>query len=652
MSAMVRVVVRPDDVEGVPLGGKSAAGAVNITAEYDRTVELADGTIRYAGVRTPLHKSTVLDYWQIDVIASDAADIVRGAGCCVTFRVEVTPRHGGGQGRGHGQAVTTHTKTIQVVTSDGTVTNLATKASVVPVPEGAVLLDPAAVTKAGEAYDLAQDAAASAASAQASATNSAAAAAASAALVGAPADNAIAAAIDGPGTLTREAGNKQWVSVNELAQSASRWLTVNGSTGYVTSSSWTTFCNALLSSGLGAKNPARIYVDGDFLIPTHLPAGLQYVTFFGDAMGYNAVGRNRIRTDAGNSILAPSATVYGIGFENLCLQATAGSGHLIDFDKNGTSGSPGGLVFARFDNVFADVREPSARFISGGQSVATQVNDFFDVRFDGCRIERQSTATVEAIKVISMSDGLNHVTFNGGWWHSHGCSSAPFARFEGWHPTQPSGDLTLNGVIGEQNVGGMLHVGSLSGVTIEHTKDWDSSDTYTDDLFKIYRANGTTGAVPAGVHVRESGTASTVAFAAGKYHLNAAAATSVDISRVINGQQPGYINAPPSGKQWEHGGGIARSLRYTGASTSATRADDVILCGGSSAMTITLPNPTVAMDGGTFPIGRQYTVRNSSSATVTVVTGGGHQVNGAASATLAAGTAGTYITDGADWFQV
>lgn len=158
MSTMVRVVVRPDDVEGVPLGGKSAAGTVNITAEYDRTVELANGTIRYAGVRTPLHKSTVLDYWQIDVIAADAADIVRGAGCCVTFRVEVTPRHGGGQGRGHGQAVTTHAKTIQVITADGTVTNLASKASVVPVPEGAVLLDPAAVTKAGEAWDKADNA--------------------------------------------------------------------------------------------------------------------------------------------------------------------------------------------------------------------------------------------------------------------------------------------------------------------------------------------------------------------------------------------------------------------------------------------------------------------------------------------------------------
>ena len=158
MSAMVRVVVRPDDVEGVPLGGKSAAGTVSITAEYDRTVELTDGTIRYAGVRTPLHKSTVLDYWQIDVIAADADDIVRGAGCCVTFRVEVTPRHGGGQGRGHGQAVTTHAKTIQVVTADGILTNLASKASVVPVPEGAVLIDPGAVMKAGEAWDKADNA--------------------------------------------------------------------------------------------------------------------------------------------------------------------------------------------------------------------------------------------------------------------------------------------------------------------------------------------------------------------------------------------------------------------------------------------------------------------------------------------------------------
>ena len=227
MSAMVRVVVRPDDVEGVPLGGKSAAGTVSITAEYDRTVELTDGTIRYAGVRTPLHKSTVLDYWQIDVIAADADDIVRGAGCCVTFRVEVTPRHGGGQGRGHGQAVTTHAKTIQVVTSDGTVTNLAVKASVVPVPEPQQVIDwqalrddsAAAVTKANAAdgkadtaISAANNAASTAAAAQAAAADSAAAAAASAALVGAPAGSAIDAHLgaDSTNLAAKVVGPRSW----------------------------------------------------------------------------------------------------------------------------------------------------------------------------------------------------------------------------------------------------------------------------------------------------------------------------------------------------------------------------------------------------------------------------------------------------------
>ena len=162
MSAMVRVVVRPDDVEGVPLGGKSAAGTVNITAEYDRTVELADGTIRYAGVRTPLHKSTVLDYWQIDVIASDATDIVRGAGCCVTFRVEFTPRRGS-IGRSHGPAMTTHAKTIQVVTADGILTNLATKASMVPVPEPQQVIDWQALRDNAEAANTKANAALAAA---------------------------------------------------------------------------------------------------------------------------------------------------------------------------------------------------------------------------------------------------------------------------------------------------------------------------------------------------------------------------------------------------------------------------------------------------------------------------------------------------------
>lgn len=173
---MVVLIVRPADLEGVPLGPTSRTARVTVEACYDRTIELNDGTVYYAGVWTEFHYHAAAagpnsggsagGYWSGDLIASDDPRIVTGAGACVTVRATITPLKGGG-GRGHRGGQYQPSKTIQVVMADNALVNLGQKASVVPVPASAPMIDwaalqngsAAAVAKGNEAIATANDAA-------------------------------------------------------------------------------------------------------------------------------------------------------------------------------------------------------------------------------------------------------------------------------------------------------------------------------------------------------------------------------------------------------------------------------------------------------------------------------------------------------------
>ena len=76
------LVVRPEDVEGVALGGSSSVAGVTITAEYDRTIE-AGAEVLPKGIRTPLKWDATAGHWGISLVASDDPAITTGQGACL-----------------------------------------------------------------------------------------------------------------------------------------------------------------------------------------------------------------------------------------------------------------------------------------------------------------------------------------------------------------------------------------------------------------------------------------------------------------------------------------------------------------------------------------------------------------------------------------
>lgn len=94
-------------------------------------------------------------------------------------------------------------------------------------------------------------------------------------------------------------------------------------------------------------------------------------------------------------------------------------------------------------------------------------------------------------------------------------------------------------------------------------------------------------------------------------------------------------------------GGNARTTSTVTAGRTLTNADDAILCNNAATITMTLP----AANSGSISVGRTYTLRSIGAGSVTVAATGGN-VDGAATATIAAGAKATFMTDGTNWWSI
>jgi len=205
-------------------------------------------------------------------------------------------------------------------------------------------------------------------------------------------------------------------------------------------------------------------------------------------------------------------------------------------------------------------------------------------------------------------------------------------------------------LIGEQNAGGMIHLSGIRGVEISNVVDSDQSllGNYADDVFKI--AAGSGGAAAWGAWIDRSGIADGT-MTAGKFHLNVSSGTAHQIGVIRNATSEALISAPINGRVWQHNGGWSRSLRTTGSNYTVTQADDVIMT-TAGAITVTLPDPTVTLGGGTMPYGRFFTVKNRAASNITVASAGTATIDGSATLTLATQAKSGFITDGTNWFTL
>lgn len=392
--------------------------------------------------------------------------------------------------------------------------------------------------------------------------------------------------------------------------------------------------NTRLTNGSG---PLSVYwPPGSYKITAPL-ASVSFVRHFGPAFGDLTVGGpgTKLTWTTGN-MLAPTTTLYGVEFVNLCLEGGGTSSHLIDL------GTAGGLVMSRFSRCYINLAVASSSFLHQSNGAG---NNLFDVDWDQCRIERLSTHTVPAFDIACQA-GTNNLRVRGGWWHSHGCTSTPFFRAEKTSAGASMGAFMFESIIGEQNAGGMIHLGSVNaGARIVGVIDYDQSQlgaAYQDDLFKVYTA--VTDA-PMGVVIENCGTNIAGSFAAGKYHVNVAAGTRHRIGSILNGASDPLVNAPTVGRIQANNGAFVRSIRTVTAAYAANSSDDVLLCSSTTAFTVTLP--AVA----SIPLGRTFTIKNQNTGTVTVAPAAG-TIDGAANVTLAQWASVTVLSNGANWFTL
>lgn len=327
------------------------------------------------------------------------------------------------------------------------------------------------------------------------------------------------------------------------------------------------------------------------------------------------------------------------------MENSSGGDHL--FKMSGT----GGFVYSTFRDcgLFTNDTGKSIMYMS-----STGTPNFFGTKFDQVQMERLVGATVPAIDLTcSSAAGMNTVTFEGGLWHSHLANTTPFFRAEVTTTTTYFSKWAFKRVIGEQNLGGMIHMYSANAPLIEQVVDHDAAaSTYADHLFKFSK---TTGSTSRAVKFDQSGSAGVAVLAAGKGHLYIdGGAGGHDVGKIINGGAYGVSVSPDNaGTIRRHGGGFANSITTTTANLTLDPSHGTILVNSPSVVrTITLPDPTALLSSGDVPIGREFKIKSINATAVTVASAGSATIDGATSVSVAPGAGGTFVTDGTNWYRV
>lgn len=401
-----------------------------------------------------------------------------------------------------------------------------------------------------------------------------------------------------------------------------------------------TALNAALNS---ASAPSVVYwAPGIYRLSAAITP-VSYVTHVGAAtMGTDSVSNPRsVLKWTSGSMIAPTGTtlLQGLTFENLAL--IANGGHLIDL-----TGTTGGMTFARFRRCYIKLGVTTSSLVKSASTTANQ----YEWKFDGCKAERLATHTVPAFD-ISAGGGTSHIKFEGGWWHSFGCSSTPFFRADYTGSGAGMYGFEFVDLIGEQNAGGLIHLAGIKSARIDNVTDTDQSAlgaSYADDVFKI--AVGSGAAAASSVYVDRSGVTDGT-MTAGKFHLNISSGSGHQVGRILNGTSEALVSVPINGRIQRHNGGWARSLRTTGSNYVVTQADDVIMT-TAGAITVTLPDPTALLGSGTMPYGRFFTVKNRAGTAVTVASAGTATIDGSATLAVASQAKSGFITDGTNWFTL
>jgi hypothetical protein len=338
---------------------------------------------------------------------------------------------------------------------------------------------------------------------------------------------------------------------------------------------------------------------------------------------------SEIRVTSGKMFAWDNAIGHVV-FEKMILSTI--SGHIFDL------GATGSLYESKFMDMIITAAVPDASlFHSDGNG------DFLENLFINCEFNRVTAATVAGFDLRSSKSGINSNTWQNCRAHSHNNTTTPFWKMEA-HTGAYLNDNRWISIVGEQNLGGLIHLYSPSGATFENVEEWDGTGNYVGHIFRIDKSP-TNGAQPRVITGRNSGTRyGTLAAGVAHFYIPPTLTPSGVILENV-GDLTGYssvINVPNTGRTVV-GRGAARSIRTVTANYTIDPTVDSLIITNGPGVNVYLPAPGLVLPGTHFQI------TNINSAVCGVLSTGGFNVNGAPSQTQAQWVTKTWTSDGTQW---
>ncbi|WP_107768404.1 hypothetical protein [Nocardioides terrigena] len=344
-------------------------------------------------------------------------------------------------------------------------------------------------------------------------------------------------------------------------------------------------------------------------------------------------GRGRqtiLNWTAGNMVLVSGSTLMQSAvFRDAQITNSGTASHL--FDVSGT----GGFIHTTFERCNI---KPG---VNGASILKANIYNLFGLTFRDCLLMRNTTATVPAFDIVGQAGaGTNNIHIEGGEWHSYECASTPFFRAD-TDSGSPIVNMTFEKIIGEQNHGGMIHVGGAAVVRVKNVIDYDSS-AYADDLFRF--GTGTGGATSNAVDIDMSGSYGSATLAGGKAHLRISGGTAHRVGWIPkNASQSGTVVTPTKGATVRRDSGAEVPPYEAVASLPVTMTLDqhTVIVGATG--TITLP--------ASAPAGQRFVIKAVAGGGCTV-SGGGLTIDGSATRALAQYEWMTVVSNGTAWLRI
>lgn len=342
-------------------------------------------------------------------------------------------------------------------------------------------------------------------------------------------------------------------------------------------------------------------------------------------------GRQTILNWTSGNMLAVSGStlMQSAVFRDLQITNSGTATHLIDI------AGTGGFIHSTFERCFI---KPG---VNGASIFKSDTTNLFGLAIRDCLLHRLQTATVPAIDIIGQSGGgTNSINVEGGEWHSNLCNSTPFFRLN-TSSASPVINLTFEKIVGEQNQGGLIHIGGATVVRVKNVIDYDAT-AYADDLFRF--ATGSGGATSNCVDIDMSGSYGSATVAGGKAHVRISSGTGHRVGWIPkNASQEGTVVVTPTKGVTIRRSGIETPPYEAIAALPVTMTLDqhTVIVGATG--TITLP--------ANAPAGQRFVVKAVAGGGCTV-SGNGLNIDGAATRVLAQYDTLNVVSNGTSWLRL